>query len=115
DLIRLSGLQPGLDIDIQYTGVRPGEKLFEELSLEDENTAHTRHPRILIGRLRAYPLEEISAHLQDLRKLAETADPARIQAKRGKTVRKSAWPKTGPADVPPPPREPKRGPFLPPF
>ncbi len=46
DLIRLSGLEPDVDIAIQYVGMRPGEKLFEELSTEAEVTSATAHERI---------------------------------------------------------------------
>ncbi len=49
DLVRLSGLQLGRDIDIVYTGMRPGEKLFEELAIDGEGAAKTRHPKIYIG------------------------------------------------------------------
>src|SRR5262249_5943884 len=48
DLIRLSGLTPGEDIEIQFTGIRPGEKLFEELSMQDETMDKTTHPRIFV-------------------------------------------------------------------
>src|SRR5690606_17115078 len=48
DLIRLSGLRPGEDIEIEYTGVRPGEKLFEEISAAAENTLPTYHEKIKI-------------------------------------------------------------------
>ena len=48
DLIRLSGLEPGRDIEIAFTGLRPGEKLFEELFLEDENYSRTRHEKIFV-------------------------------------------------------------------
>lgn len=49
DLIRLSGLQPGKDIKIIYTGLRPGEKLFEELFTKEEGTVATKHDRIFVG------------------------------------------------------------------
>ena len=52
DLIRLSGFTPGIDIQIQYTGMRPGEKLFEELSVSSENADKTRHPKIFVGHRR---------------------------------------------------------------
>ena len=46
NLILLSGLQPGQDVEIQYTGLRPGEKLFEELNLQDEHLIPTSHAKI---------------------------------------------------------------------
>jgi FlaA1/EpsC-like NDP-sugar epimerase len=46
DLIRLSGLVPGKDVRIEFTGVRPGEKLFEELYFSAEKVHPTAHPRI---------------------------------------------------------------------
>ena len=53
DLIRLSGLQLGTDIEIQFTGVRPGEKLFEELALDDEHMRPTAHEKVLCALLGA--------------------------------------------------------------
>jgi FlaA1/EpsC-like NDP-sugar epimerase len=50
DLIRLSGLEPGSDIEIQYTGVRPGEKLYEELFFGPGDATPTSHPKILRAR-----------------------------------------------------------------
>ena len=51
DMIRLSGLRPMEDIEIAFSGVRPGEKLFEELGTHDEEVSKTRHPKIFIGRI----------------------------------------------------------------
>ena len=50
DLIRLSGLEPDREIEIRFTGLRPGEKLFEELFLENEDYSRTRHEKIFVCR-----------------------------------------------------------------
>jgi FlaA1/EpsC-like NDP-sugar epimerase len=51
DLIELSGLRPDIDIQVEFTGLRPGEKLFEELLYESEVFAKTPHPKILVGKI----------------------------------------------------------------
>ena len=66
DLILLSGLEPDEDIEIRFTGVRPGEKLFEELSVASESVDTTRHPKIFIGKLRPHPLDAVQRHLAEL-------------------------------------------------
>lgn len=66
DLIRLSGLRPDIDVKISFTGVRPGEKLFEELIADDERTMKTTHPSILIGRLKSPPWESTLALVNSL-------------------------------------------------
>jgi len=70
DTITLSGLKPMEDIDIVFTGIRPGEKLFEELETIDEKIIKTRHPKIFIGRLAAYPESKILHALDRLTTLA---------------------------------------------
>ena len=50
DLIRLSGFEPEVDIKIQFTGIRPGEKLFEELLTSEEGTSSTKHSRIFVAK-----------------------------------------------------------------
>ena len=51
DLIELSGLRPGLDIEIEYSGLKSGEKLFEELLLDGEGSGLRPHPKIVAGRV----------------------------------------------------------------
>ena len=51
-MIRLSGLVPNQDIAIEYTGLRPGEKLYEELLNDLENTVPTHHETIMVARVR---------------------------------------------------------------
>ncbi len=70
DLIRLSGLVPEKDIQVQFTGLRPGEKLFEEIALADENTDKTAHARIYVGRHRRHDWEKLNRQLDELLRLA---------------------------------------------
>lgn len=66
DMIRLSGLEPYEEIDIRFTGIREGEKLFEELEITGENLLKTRHPKIFIGKLARYSHSEVSSILEEL-------------------------------------------------
>jgi len=65
-MIRLAGLIPNHDIKIEYTGLRPGEKLFEELLNDNENTMPTHHEKIMIGKVREYLFNEIENQIYDL-------------------------------------------------
>ncbi|MFZ3171904.1 MAG: nucleoside-diphosphate sugar epimerase/dehydratase [Carboxydocellales bacterium] len=60
DLIRLSGLEPDIDIQVVYTGVRPGEKLYEELLTEEEGTLKTKHERILVAKPTEVALDDLN-------------------------------------------------------
>ena len=81
DLIRLSGLVPDDDIELRFTGLRPGEKLFEELSVAAESADKTRHPKIFIGRLAPHPYDEVVGRLGELQQLVSSeAEPARVRA-----------------------------------
>ena len=71
DMITLFGLKPFEDIDIVFTGMRPGEKLFEELNTDGENIAKTRHPKIFIGTINTYDDREITAALEKFQGLAK--------------------------------------------
>jgi FlaA1/EpsC-like NDP-sugar epimerase len=59
DLITLSGFTPGDDIEITFTGMRPGEKLFEELSVDAEAAVKTSHPKIFVGKFRPYEWDRV--------------------------------------------------------
>jgi FlaA1/EpsC-like NDP-sugar epimerase len=71
DLIALSGLKAGEDIDIVFTGVRPGEKLFEELSTAEEAAEKTRHPRVFVGRIAAHKWTDLVVKIARLRAVVE--------------------------------------------
>jgi FlaA1/EpsC-like NDP-sugar epimerase len=73
-MIRLSGHEPGRDIAIAFTGLRPGEKLYEELLATAENTLPTHHPRILIAKVRE---ADPTATLAAVDHLVSTAVPGR--------------------------------------
>lgn len=69
-MIRLYGLVPGIDIDIKYTGLRPGEKLYEELLMDSENTLPTYHEKIMIAKVRHNPHTDLPAEFETLFSLA---------------------------------------------
>src|SRR5690606_20733994 len=60
------GLEEGRDIDIVYSGLRPGEKLYEELLSSAELTLPTHHEKINIAKVRAYPYEEAYSSIMEL-------------------------------------------------
>ncbi|MDO4554431.1 MAG: nucleoside-diphosphate sugar epimerase/dehydratase [Lachnospiraceae bacterium] len=70
NLIRLSGLTPGVDIDIVFTGLRPGEKLYEELLIDDENKKETANSRIFIGQPVAFDERKFWDELETLKEMA---------------------------------------------
>jgi FlaA1/EpsC-like NDP-sugar epimerase len=55
DLIRLCGFEPGKDIDVQFTGIRPGEKLYEEMFFHEEHAVPTNHPKLLRAKKAGIP------------------------------------------------------------
>ena len=65
-MIQLSGLEINTDIEIKITGLRPGEKLYEELLNNEENTSPTHHDKILIGKVREYNLTEVQENVEKL-------------------------------------------------
>ena len=65
-MIRLSGLEPYKDIDIEFVGLRPGEKLYEELCMSEEGTLNTQNSKIFIATITAEPDEKLERSLKQL-------------------------------------------------
>jgi FlaA1/EpsC-like NDP-sugar epimerase len=78
DLIRLSGFEPDADIQIEFTGLRPGEKLFEELIIEGEGIVPTSHHKILALHGHGCNFDLINGHLDQLNQSAASQDGATI-------------------------------------
>lgn len=81
DLIRLSGLEPDVDIKIDYIGLRPGEKLYEELITEGEGILPTNHDKIMVLKGAECPLGVLNGAIDELAKLAREQDANRIKLK----------------------------------
>lgn len=79
DIIALSGLKPFEDIPIIFTGIRPGEKLFEELKITEENMRRTRHPKIFIGKIASYSEEKMREALKQLELLADAGQELELR------------------------------------
>ena len=73
DMIRLSGFKPGIDIKIEYTGLRKGEKMYEELLSDNENTLETVHPKIRVAN-RTKSDEVIRHKMTNLLRLSKNTD-----------------------------------------
>ena len=73
-MIKLSGLQLGKDIQISFTGLRPGEKLYEELLANKENTIPTPHPQIMVAKVREYNHDEANTKIDGFIKLIKNQD-----------------------------------------
>ena len=86
DLITLSGLRPDDDIEIRFSGVRPGEKLFEELSTDAEHADKTKHPKVFIGRIKSHAWEAVAIGVEALIDLAREAQVERVRAALGEIV-----------------------------
>ncbi len=86
ELIRLSGLEPYADIRIQFTGLRPGEKLFEELLIEGEGIKPTEHRKILVANAKQEELPLVERALQELKFAVRKGDEDLVVQKLGEIV-----------------------------
>ena len=79
ELIRLSGLEPDTDIAIAYSGIRPGEKLFEEIGFDSEKMDRTRHEKIFVGRLTPYAMDDVRKRLAVLAPAADSSSAEEVR------------------------------------
>src|SRR6185295_16965652 len=85
-MIKLYGLTLGKDIQIDYTGLRPGEKLYEELLADHENTLPTHHQQILVAKVKEYDFAEVSEEIGELITLFHAQDNKSIVSKMKELV-----------------------------
>jgi len=91
NMIRLAGLEPEVDLEIRYTGLRPGEKLYEELISEGEHIKPTHHKKIKIFQGEQASRAQIERWIAELREVMETADDRAIRAHLKLLVPEYAW------------------------
>jgi FlaA1/EpsC-like NDP-sugar epimerase len=77
-MIKLSGLELGKDIEIEEVGLRPGEKLYEELLATSENTTQTHHPKIMVAKTMRSSYAELTVQLQQLKEARQMSDPCHL-------------------------------------
>ena len=78
EIIRLSGMEPGKDIEITYTGIRPGEKLFEEILTTEEVATSTKHKKIFVAKDTEPDAEVLRATMREIAAAVEAgAGPER--------------------------------------
>jgi FlaA1/EpsC-like NDP-sugar epimerase len=80
EMIRRRGLKPGKDIAIEFTGIRPGEKLYEELACENEQTRPTSHPKIRVWQLARATAQQIDQMLKNLQSVTNSPHREIVQA-----------------------------------
>ncbi len=85
-MIRLSGLEPGKDIIIKEVGLRPGEKLYEEVLTADENALPTYHPKILLAQVRKGDRELVTRQINELSDLIKGGDDFQMVARMKEMV-----------------------------
>jgi FlaA1/EpsC-like NDP-sugar epimerase len=78
NMIRLAGFVPDEDIEIRFTGPRPGEKIFEEVSSQSEDTVPTNHPKIHVFQGRQLTVQELAPWISELQHLLRRGDTSGI-------------------------------------
>ena len=86
DLIKLSGLEPNRDIKVKFTGLRPGEKLYEELLMSEEGLLKTTHNKIYIGKPTFDSMDSLKIKLEELKKVLLEDDERIIKDKMKQIV-----------------------------
>jgi FlaA1/EpsC-like NDP-sugar epimerase len=79
DLIRLSGLEPDVDIKIEFTDLRPGEKLYEELLTAEEGLTATKHEKIFVGKPMLTDLNALRKELDNLKRIIMGSDEGLVE------------------------------------
>jgi FlaA1/EpsC-like NDP-sugar epimerase len=85
-MIKLAGLEPNVDVKIEFSGLRPGEKLYEELLNDNENTMPTHHEKIMIGKVREYVFNEVASNIAELIRSAKQDDDMQVVINMKKMV-----------------------------
>ncbi|MGK6350134.1 polysaccharide biosynthesis protein [Parapedobacter sp. DT-150] len=85
-MIKLSGLIPNKDINIEYSGLRPGEKLYEELLNDLENTLPTHHRKIMVAKVRMYDFDYVEQQITHLISIAKNQSEREIVLKMKELV-----------------------------
>nr|WP_207713946.1 nucleoside-diphosphate sugar epimerase/dehydratase [Clostridium gasigenes] len=86
NLIKLSGLEPHKDIKIEVTGLRPGEKLYEELLMDEEGLIETKHEKIFIGKPGEFEIETIKTLIGELEEISRTDNKEKLRSKLAEVV-----------------------------
>ncbi|MEO6324025.1 MAG: nucleoside-diphosphate sugar epimerase/dehydratase [Thermoanaerobaculia bacterium] len=86
DMIHLSGLTPGEDIEIVFTGLRPGEKLFEELGTSADDVDRTRHEKVFVGKIPQLPSATVIAAVSRMAAVVRDGDGKAVRAELQKLI-----------------------------